>query len=68
MSDLGSWAVGVFVVRGRSVFLGDSVRNRGSRDIAATVGSMSPEQIFSHYAKSIGIGGIAMAGGLGTIK
>ena len=29
---------------------------------------MSPEQIFSHYAKSIGIGGIAMAGVIGIIK
>ena len=29
---------------------------------------MSPEQIFTYYAKSIGIGGIAMAGIIGIIK
>ena len=29
---------------------------------------MSPEQIFSHYAKSIVIGGITMAGVIDLIK
>ena len=33
-----------------------------------TVGQMSPEEIFSTYARSIGIGGIAMAGIIGIIK
>ena len=37
-------------------------------DITQTVGAMSPEAIFNNYAKSIGIGGIAMAGILGIIK
>ena len=33
-----------------------------------SVGSMQPEDIFKAYARSIGIGGIAMAGVLGIIK
>ncbi len=38
-------------------------------EITATVGiMMSPEEIFKYYAKSIGIGGIAMAGIIGIIK
>ena len=37
-------------------------------DITTAVGMMSPEQIFKYYAKSIGIGGIAMAGIIGIIR
>jgi putative OPT family oligopeptide transporter len=37
-------------------------------EITATVGSMLPEEIFKYYAKSIGIGGIAMAGVIGIIR
>jgi putative OPT family oligopeptide transporter len=37
-------------------------------DIHTAVGTMSPELIFKYYAKSIGIGGIAMAGIIGIIK
>lgn len=36
--------------------------------VTDSVESMSPEQIFSAYARHIGIGGIAMAGVLGIIK
>ncbi|MDR0540781.1 MAG: oligopeptide transporter, OPT family [Dysgonamonadaceae bacterium] len=36
--------------------------------IIHTVGSMAPEAIFKEYARSIGIGGIAMAGIIGIIK
>lgn len=36
--------------------------------VTDSVASMSPEQIFSAYARHIGIGGIAMAGVLGIIK
>lgn len=36
--------------------------------ITATLGAMSPEEIFTHYAKHIGIGGIAMAGIIGIIR
>ena len=34
----------------------------GNDAITATVGSMSAEQIFTTYARHIGIGGIATAG------
>ncbi len=37
-------------------------------EITSTVGMMSPEEIFKYYAKSIGIGGIAMAGVIGIIR
>ena len=36
--------------------------------ITTAVGDMSPEQIFKAYARSIGIGGIAMAGVIGIVK
>ncbi len=47
---------------------GDSVLNQWNPEITATVGAMTPEEIFKYYAKSIGIGGIAMAGIIGIIK
>ena len=65
---IGSLAVWWIIVPGMSLFFGDSVLNQWNPEITATVGSMRPEQIFSHYAKSIGIGGIAMAGVIGIIK
>ena len=36
--------------------------------VLATVGSMSPEEIFANYGRPLGIGGIAMAGIVGIIK
>ncbi|MCD8172956.1 MAG: oligopeptide transporter, OPT family [Alistipes sp.] len=36
--------------------------------IVQTLGQMSPEEIFRHYARHIGIGGIAMAGVIGIIR
>ncbi len=36
--------------------------------VTALLRDMSPEQIFTHYARHIGIGGIAMAGIIGIIK
>lgn len=51
-----------------SLIWGDSVLNQWNPEITATVGAMSPEEIFKYYAKSIGIGGIAMAGIIGIIK
>ena len=44
------------------------VLNMWNPAILDTVGSMSPETIFKEYARSIGIGGIAMAGVIGIIK
>lgn len=36
--------------------------------VAATVGAMSPEDLFFHYGRPLGIGGIAMAGIIGIVK
>lgn len=46
----------------------DQVLNAWDPSITSTVGAMSPEEIFRAYARSIGIGGIAMAGIIGIIK
>ncbi|MDR0894326.1 MAG: oligopeptide transporter, OPT family [Prevotellaceae bacterium] len=64
----GSLAVWWIIIPGMSLIWGDTVLNQWNPDIVATVGSMSPEEIFNHYAKSIGIGGIAMAGIIGIIN
>ena len=64
----GSLAVWWIIVPGMSMFWGDSVLNAWNPEITSTVGMMSPEEIFKYYAKSIGIGGIAMAGVIGIIK
>ena len=64
----GSLAVWWIIIPGMSLIWGDSILNQWNPDIAITVGAMSPEQIFTNYAKSIGIGGIAMAGIIGIIK
>lgn len=64
----GSLAVWWLLIPGMSWLCGDMVLNQWNPDIVATVGSMSPEAIFDNYAKSIGIGGIAMAGIIGIIK
>lgn len=64
----GSLAVWWIIIPVMSLIWGDSVLNQWNPGITATIGSMSPEEIFNHYAKSIGIGGIAMAGIIGIIK
>lgn len=64
----GSLLVWWVIIPGMSLLCGDQVLNQWNPDITATVGSMSPEEIFKYYAKSIGIGGIAMAGIIGIIK
>lgn len=64
----GSLAVWWLIIPGMSAIWGDSVLNAWNPEITQTVGSMSPELIFTHYAKSIGIGGIAMAGIIGIIR
>ncbi len=59
---LGSLTVWWLVVPGMSMLFGDQVLNMWDPSITDTVGSMTPEAIFKSYGKSIGIGGIAMAG------
>lgn len=65
---LGSLAVWWLIVPGMSILFHDTVLNLGGETITTTVGQMSPEQIFRTYARSIGIGGIAMAGIIGIVK
>lgn len=64
----GSVAVWFIIVPGLSLIWGDQVLNAWNPDITIAVREMSPEQIFSEYAKSIGIGGIAMAGIIGIVR
>ncbi len=65
---LGSLTVWWLVVPGMSMLFGDQVLNMWDPSITDTVGSMTPEAIFKSYGKSIGIGGIAMAGIIGIIR
>ena len=64
----GSLAVWIVIVPGIAMLWGDQVLNAWNPAITQTVGSMSPETIFAEYAKSIGIGGIAMAGIIGIVR
>ena len=65
---LGSFAVWWLIVPGMSIVFHDQVLNIWNPEITQTVGAMSAEEIFKYYGKSIGIGGIAMAGIIGIIK
>lgn len=65
---LGSFAVWWLIVPGMALLFPDTVLNAWDPSISTPVGAMSPEEIFRAYGKSIGIGGIAMAGIIGIIK
>ena len=65
---LGSLSVWWIIVPGLALIFPDSVINQWDPSITTAVADMSPEQIFKAYGKSIGIGGIAMAGIIGIIK
>ena len=65
---LGSLFVWWLVVPGMALLFSDTVLNEWNPAITTAVGEMSPEQIFTSYGKSIGIGAIAMAGIIGIIK
>ncbi len=64
----GSLAVWLLIIPGMGLLFGDEVLNAWNPAINVAVGEMSPEMIFKEYAKSIGIGGIAMAGVIGIFK
>ena len=64
----GSLAVWWLIVPGMALLFPDTVLNAWDPSISTPVGQMSPEEIFRSYGKSIGIGGIAMAGIIGIIK
>ena len=65
---LGSLFVWWILVPGMALIFPDTVLNQWNPAITAAVGDMSPEMIFTSYGKSIGIGGIAMAGIIGIIR
>ena len=65
---LGSLSVWWLIVPGMALIFPDTVLNQWDPSLTTAVGDMSPEQIFKAYGKSIGIGGIAMAGIIGIIK
>ena len=64
----GSLAVWLLIVPGMNLLFGDQLLNAWNPAITQTVAEMSPEVIFKEYAKSIGIGGIAMAGVIGIFR
>lgn len=64
---LGSAAVWWVIVPGIAMVFPDMTIVAGADGQAITASATSPEQLFG-YAKSIGIGGIAMAGIIGVIK
>ena len=65
---LGSLFVWWIVVPGMALLFPMEVLNQWTPTITSAVGDMSPEEIFKHYGKSIGIGAIAMAGIIGIIR
>ena len=64
----GSLAVWLLIVPGMNLLFGDQLLNEWNPSIAQTISEMAPETIFKEYAKSIGIGGIAMAGVIGIFR
>lgn len=64
----GSFLVWLVIIPGMSVVFHSDVLTFGNDAITATVGSMSAEEIFTTYARHIGIGGIATAGVIGIIN
>ena len=65
---LGSLAVWWIIVPGMALLFPNDVLNMWDPSITTAIGDMTPEQIFKSYGKSIGIGGIAMAGIIGIWK
>ena len=64
----GSLVVWLVIVPGMALLFGDQVLNAWNPALTQTISEMSPELIFKEYAKSIGIGGIAMAGVIGIVR
>lgn len=64
----GSFLVWFVILPLMNLIWGGQVIDLMNTGIQTTVGEMSAEQIFSEYARHIGIGGIATAGIIGIIK
>lgn len=65
---VGSLTVWWLIVPGMALIFPDTVLNQWDPSITTAVGQMAPEIIFKSYARSIGIGGIAMSGIIGIVK
>lgn len=65
---MGSICVWWIIVPAMAIIFPDTVLNQWDPTITTAVGDMTPEQIFTSFARSIGIGGIAMAGIIGIVK
>ncbi len=65
---VGSLTVWWLIVPGMALLFPDTVLNQWDPSITTAVGQMTPEVIFKSYARSIGIGGIAMSGIIGIVK
>ncbi|MGL4492538.1 MAG: OPT/YSL family transporter, partial [Tannerellaceae bacterium] len=64
----GSFLVWFVIIPFMSFYFSDQLLTFGNPAITELVGNMSAEQIFSTYARNIGIGGIATAGIIGIIR
>ena len=64
----GSFLVWLVIIPLMNLIWGGQVIDLMNTGISMTVGEMSADQIFTEYARHIGIGGIATAGIIGIIK
>lgn len=64
----GSFLVWFIIIPVLNIFFGGQVVDLMNAGITTPLGDMTPEQIFTNYARHIGIGGIATAGIIGIIK
>lgn len=64
----GSFLVWLVIIPLLNIFWGGQALDLMHNGITQTVGEMSAQQIFTTYARHIGIGGIAMAGMISIVK
>ncbi|MCC8145330.1 MAG: oligopeptide transporter, OPT family [Bacteroidales bacterium] len=64
----GSFLVWFLIIPIMNAIWGGDVLNMWNPAITEPIGAMAPETIFKEYARSVGIGGIAMAGVIGIIN
>ena len=64
----GSFLVWLVIIPLMNLIWGGQVIDLMNSGITATIGDMTPDQIFRNYARHIGIGGIATAGIIGIFK
>lgn len=64
----GSMLVWWVIIPLMPLLWGSQIINRWDPSIMTAISDMSAEELFNYYAKSIGIGGIAMAGVIGIVR